>query len=131
MTRDKRITDQMIRLYRLCHHDFGGLSYTEAAKTENISVRSVYRVLSEMRQFSPQLFPILNKEQAGMWKMWNDGRTCGQMALLFDSTEDAIYSKLLVIMRKLGFSVPHKRVTVRMSSSQMDELRPDEIIDTF
>ena len=129
----RKITDDMVRLYRLCHHDFSGLSYAEAAKIENISVRTVYRVLNEMRQIAPQLFPILTGDQAEIWRAWDkeDNLTNEELAVSLGLTEDALNSKMAVIRRKLGVSRPHKRNTVRMPSSQMDELKPDEIIEIF
>lgn len=129
----RKITPEMERLYRLCHHDFDGMSYAEAAEVVGISVRSVYRVLNEMRKLAPQLFPILNKEQAEIWRAWDteDSLTNEEIAFALGLTEDALNSKIAVIRCKLGVSRPYKRNTVRMPSSQMDELEPDKIIETF
>jgi transposase len=128
----RKITEEMERLYRLVHHDFGGKSYVEAARVAGTSISSVYRVLGKMKRLAPQLFPILNQEQAKLWKAWkSEGLTCSEIAYHFHLTEDAVNSKLNTIRHKLGISEPHKRTTVRMPSSQMDELEPDKIVDTF
>ena len=129
----RKITGDMIKIYRLCHHDFGALSYVEAAKIENVSVRTVYRILNNMRQIAPQLFPILTGDQATIWRAWDaeDNLTIEELAISLGLTEDALNSKLAVIRHKLGVSRPQKKDTVRMPSSQMDELRPDDIAETF
>ena len=85
-----------------------------------------------MRRLSPQLFPILNREQAAIWSLWHEeGLSCDYIAAVTGLTGDAVNSKLATVRRKLGVSEPHKRDTVRMPSSQMDELKPDEIVETF
>lgn len=128
----RKITLEMEELYRLCHHDFGGRSYAEAAEVVGISVRSVYRILSEMRKLAPQLFPILNKEQAAIWRLWHEkGLSCEYIAAVLSTTEDAIHSKVATIRHKLGISEPSRGDTVRMSNAQMDELEPDDITETF
>ena len=128
-----KITEEMVKLYRLVHHDFKALSYTEAARITNVSVRTVYRVLNNMRQIAPQLFPILTGDQAEIWRVWDteDSLTNEEIAIALGLTEDALNSKMAVIRRKLGVSRPHKRDTVRMPSSQMDELKPDEVREIF
>ena len=128
-----KITEEMVKLYRLVHHDFKALSYTEAARITNVSVRTVYRVLNNMRQIAPQLFPILTGDQAEIWRVWDteDSLTNEEIAIALGLTEDALNSKMAVIRRKLGVSGPHKMDTVRMPSSQMDELKPDEVREVF
>ena len=128
----RKITNEMEQLYRLVHHDFSGLSYAEAAEVMGVSVRSVYRILAEMKKIAPQLFPILSKDQAEIWRYWHgEGLTYRTIAGMMELTEDVVCSKITTIRRKLGVSEPYKKTTVRMPSSQMDELRPDEITETF
>ena len=129
----RKITEEMERLYRMCHHNFGGMSYADAAKAMGITIRSVYRVLNELRKLAPQLFPILTQEQATILRAWDTeaNLTIEEVAISLGLTEDALNSKMAVIRRKLGVTTPRKKTTVRMPSSQMDKLKPDEIVDTF
>jgi len=54
-------------VYRLCHHDFLGLSQEEAAEVLDIDRRTVSYRLSRMKEVAPQLFPILSRNVAAIY----------------------------------------------------------------
>ena len=57
------MTDREIQIYRLCHHQFKGLSQETAAERAGISQQSVSRILAKIKKEHPELFPILNPRQ--------------------------------------------------------------------
>jgi len=68
----KLITEQEQRAYRLCHHEFEGLTVEQAAKVMKVHVATIYRLLDSLKQKTPQLFPILSQYQWTVYKMFVD-----------------------------------------------------------
>jgi DNA-binding CsgD family transcriptional regulator len=63
-TMNKRVlTIREEKSYRLCHHDFSGLSIDEAAKRMGISRKSVLELLKNVERKAPQLPPVLTPAQ--------------------------------------------------------------------
>lgn len=60
---ERQITYYEEALYRLCSPDFCGLTKRQAAETLLVSCRLVDRVLKNLEQKAPQLFPILTVKQ--------------------------------------------------------------------
>ena len=64
------ISKRQEQVYRLRHHDFAGLSPKETAEHLGITVTHVGRILKEMREKVPQLFPILTRRQADVYYLY-------------------------------------------------------------
>ncbi|KKN53846.1 hypothetical protein LCGC14_0598050 [marine sediment metagenome] len=58
------ITERQEQIYRMRHHDFGGMSTKEVAAELGIIIQAVNEHMHKMRKKAPQLFPILTKRQA-------------------------------------------------------------------
>lgn len=100
-----RITKRMIECYKLRHHAFTGLSSKETATVMGVSVRQVNRLMADMEQLASQLFPVLTREQAGLWSQWFDeGLTCYQIAEKAGATERTIQARLLVIKKMMNYN---------------------------
>lgn len=81
------LNHQEVKVYRLCHHSFDGLTAAAAATVMDLSPRHIGRILEGIEKKAPQLFPTLTKLQARDyhlyveegWKMkeiaGNSGRT--------------------------------------------------------
>ena len=54
------ITEKEQQAYRLCHHDFAGLTVDQAANRMKVSARQVQKLLKSLEKKAPQLFPILS-----------------------------------------------------------------------
>ena len=63
----RRISLQGETAYRLCHHDFFGLSVQEAAEVMGIESRTVYAHLEKVKAAAPQLFPVLPQRSAKIY----------------------------------------------------------------
>jgi predicted DNA-binding protein YlxM (UPF0122 family) len=61
------ITQKQEAVYRLCHHDFFGLSQEEAAEVLDVDQRTISDRLSRMKEIAPQLFPVLSKNVAAIY----------------------------------------------------------------
>jgi predicted DNA-binding protein (UPF0251 family) len=59
--------------YRLCHHDFFGLTQQEAAQVLGIDQTTVTRRLRSLKDKAPQLFPILSKNTAAIYNRFITG----------------------------------------------------------
>jgi len=67
--------------YRLCHHDFCGLSTSDAAEVMGTDVRTVQRHLVAVREVAPQLFPILPQRSAKIYFLFTvENMTASEIA---------------------------------------------------
>lgn len=97
------ITKKMEQAYRLCHHDFEGLSTQDAAEQMGVSQRAVQRLLCRLEGVAPQLFPILTKIQARTWHLFvQEAMSYGQIAELEDISPGSVARRLKNVRRKLG-----------------------------
>jgi CRP-like cAMP-binding protein len=94
----RRIDPQHETTFRLCHHDFCGLNQADAAEVSGLSQQTVSRVLTELRQQAPQLFPILSPRTARMYAMFQDGNTCQEIAEALDVTPRAVQKAMHRLM---------------------------------
>lgn len=69
----RAITHKEEQAYRMCHHDFGGLSIKEAAKKMGVKVRGVQRLLCNLKKKSPRLFPILTPRRRAIIALYDQG----------------------------------------------------------
>ena len=114
----RHITKEQEDAFRLRHHDFEGLTEEQAADELCISVRAVRGRLTRMRKVAPQLFPILSRENAKIWRLWNDlGHTCAEIAECIGLTEGAITQRLQHTKKKMGYTEvvtpnPHRAISL-------------------
>ena len=66
----RHITHRQEQIYRLRHHDFAGLTTKQVAGMLGIWPQSVTRHMKEMQKVAPQLFPILTRRQADIYRMF-------------------------------------------------------------
>lgn len=98
------ITKKQEKAYRLCHHDFEGLSAEEAAERLGISVRAINRTLERLEKIAPQLFPILSVRQAEMWaRFYHGGQTCEVIAEELEETVEAVIEVLQRVKKRIGY----------------------------
>jgi len=64
MLPERFVTQKQEIAYRLCHHDFFGLSTEDAAEVMNVDPRTVREHLDKLKEVAPQLFPILPRRSA-------------------------------------------------------------------
>jgi len=88
-------------VYRLCHHDYMGLTIKQAATVLQCSEDKIERTLAEVERVAPQLFPILTTRQVQVRDLVNEGHTNAQIALILDVSKSAV-SNVLHSIRKKG-----------------------------
>lgn len=121
------ITKKQEEVYRLCHHDFGGLTPEEAAERLGIHPRKVYELLARMKKIAPQLFPIIPRENAEAWGLWFEGGLhCLEIAERMGITESAVIQRLQHIKEKMGFT--HIDTSKRYRPPSLDTLDIDTVI---
>jgi DNA-directed RNA polymerase specialized sigma24 family protein len=77
---ERCITIRQETAFRLCHHDFFGLSYAEAADIMGIEYSTLAELLQLVQAIAPQLFPILTKDQVAVRDMATSGMSVAQIA---------------------------------------------------
>ncbi len=89
------ITKRQEQILRLVHHDFDGLSQTEAAKKLNISQSVISDVLERIKKVMPHFFPILTKLEAKRHHLYCvEGWSVEEIAEHFEVTPDSVYKAL-------------------------------------
>ena len=63
----REISPEEEAAYRLCHHEFYGLTHEDAAQVLGIDRTVVTKRLGSMRVKAPQLFPILSRNVAAIY----------------------------------------------------------------
>jgi len=94
MAEKRLITKRQEQIFRLVHHDFGGLSQTEAAQRLGISQSAVSNVLKQIKKKLPQYFPILTKIEAERYHLYVEGWSVENIAEHFGVTPGSIYEAL-------------------------------------
>ena len=85
------ITPNEEQAYRLCHHEFDGLTMSEAATRMGLRIHIVRRLLKSMERKAPQLFPILTKFQHAVYKLYAEyGCTQRAIAIALETTQSSI-----------------------------------------
>jgi len=64
------ITHRQEQIFRMRHHDFGGLTTKQVAIMLGITTTTVARHMREMQIIAPQLFPILTQRQALIYRLY-------------------------------------------------------------
>ena len=113
------ITDAQEQAYRMCHHDFMGLSIIGAAIHLGWTKRKIRRLLAELERIAPHLFPILTPRQLSVRDMYNEGHTNAQIAAVLGVSKRTVSSLLSTLRKKKVLSTPHA-VSVCSYDSSMD-----------
>lgn len=61
--KEQIISDEVIRVFKLCHHDFKGLTVPQAAAKLGCTERNVYDLLTKAEEAMPSMFPILTPRE--------------------------------------------------------------------
>lgn len=89
------LTENQKRVLKLVHHDFEGLSQTEAAEKLGIIPSAVSRTLKRIRKILPQYFPILSPLEYKVYNLhMNEGWDVPDIADYLDKTDTAIRGTL-------------------------------------
>ena len=89
------ITKRQEQIFRTCHHDFNGLSQTEAAEKLGISQSVISDVLKRVEEVFPHFFPILTKSEAKCYHLYmTEGWSIDELAEHFGLTLNSIYKTL-------------------------------------
>lgn len=67
---ERKITKDEEQAFRLCSHEFEGLTVFEASIRMELREHIVRRLLRSLERKAPQLFPILTKRQHTILKMY-------------------------------------------------------------
>jgi len=89
------ITKRQERIFRACHHDFGGLTQIEAAQRLNIPQSVISNALKRIEKAMPQFFPILTKLEAKCYHLCMvEGWNVDEVAEYLNQSVNAIYKTL-------------------------------------
>lgn len=92
---ERQITKDEEQAYRLCHHEFEGLTIREAAIRMELREHIVRRLLKNVKQKCPQLFPILTKRQYAIYQLYVErGISQSCIAKDFNTTQSNIQATL-------------------------------------
>jgi len=120
------ITVNQEKAYRLVHHEFAGLSVSDAAMIMGVSRGTVYRWLSEMQAVAPQLFPCLSRQHAKLWRLWFDrGLTVRAVARLTGVSERCAAAELRIIKKIMKYK--YISLSQREKTRSFNQLMDNEI----
>ena len=89
------ITKREEQIFKLVHHDFGGLSQVEAAQQLGISRSTISHALARVKKTLPQYFPILTKLEAKCYHYYMiEGWSVFDIAEYMDKSQNMIYETL-------------------------------------
>lgn len=108
------ITERQLQALKLCHHDFEGLTMTEAAMRMGISTVAVCKLLARVKEKIPQYFPLMtklevkcyhhltvdgwpiheiaNKYETNIWSIYRALQRCRDKGLPFPGTTGKVFS---------------------------------------
>ena len=113
MVEQKRlITKRQEQIFRLCHHDFEGLTQAEAAKRLGVVQSVIAKSLERVKKVFPQYFPIFTKFEMKCYHYYMvDGWSVADIVEYLEKTENAVYKALQRIRSKGAyFAGPTGRV---------------------
>jgi len=95
------LTKKEVKVYRLCHHHFSGVTTSHAAMVMKTSERRIQQILADIKAKAPQLFPILTQTQARDYHLYTDeGWSVQEIADNTDRTRDAVYKSITSAIKK-------------------------------
>jgi len=96
MTEKRKITKRQEQALRLVHHDFIGLSRTEAAKKMNIGISALNKLLAAVKKVLPQFFPLLSKIEMKCYHLYAaEGWSVSEIANHLGKSQTTIYESLV------------------------------------
>lgn len=106
------ITERQERALKLVHHDFAGLSQSEAAEIMGVSQPVVSALLDKVEKVLPEFFPILSKQEAMCHHhLTVDGWSPSDIAAHLEISLNAVYLTLKRCKDKgLPFPGAHRKV---------------------
>lgn len=108
MTPQRLISERQEQIYRMRHHDFGGLTTKQVAAMLDVHPKNVSRHMWAMQKIAPQLFPILTKRQADIYHMFmNVGLEQKVIAGILGISKSCV-GVLIHRLRKKGMYVPRR-----------------------
>ena len=111
----RQVTPRQEMAYRLCHHEFFGLSPGDAAETMGTTLNAVRCLLSEVRCIAPQLFPVLRPKTAKIYEMFaHDGYTVSEIACELEIRPKTVYR----VLRRMYSGRGHNGLHFRSDSSR-------------
>lgn len=117
---NRLITERQEQIYRMRHHDFGGMSTKEVAAVLGIEVQCVNLHMRKMKKVASQLFPILTHRQLEVYKLYVEMNLSGNaVSELLGIARPTIQSKLDEIKRK-GLHIPKRAKRIVRYSCWMD-----------
>ncbi|KKN19135.1 hypothetical protein LCGC14_0948910 [marine sediment metagenome] len=91
----RAITKRQEQILRLVHHDFDGLSQTEAAVKLGVNQSVISDALKRVEKAFPHFFPILTRLEAERHHLYCvEGWSVEEIAEHFEVTPDSIYKAL-------------------------------------
>jgi DNA-directed RNA polymerase specialized sigma24 family protein len=116
----RAITERQEEALRLCHHEFEGLTETEAAMHMGISQSAVSQLLSQVKKVAPQLFPIMTKFQAQCYHhLTCDGWSPDDIAERLYRQVNSVY-KALQACKSKGLPLPQAHGDIMRYTEDMD-----------
>lgn len=98
----QQITELEEKAYRLCHHEFEGLTIRETAIRMELREYIVRQLLKTLKQKAPQLFPILTKRQFLIYKLrLENGMSQQEIATVLGTSQSSIQA-IIERMKKMG-----------------------------
>jgi len=114
------ITKRQEQIFRLVHHNFGGLSQVEAAKKLGISPSTISTTLTACKKIMPQMFPILTKLEAKYYRLYTiEGWSVKEIADRLNKSQTTIYEGFQRIKDK-GISCLKTKGRLLSYDSSMD-----------
>ncbi len=104
---NRAITKRQEQVYRMRHHDFGGMSSEATAKALGVGMRVVRKHMLRLKHVAPQLFPILTQRQALIYRLYVEkGLFMADIASALGIVTSTV-SDHICKMRKKGMLIPH------------------------
>lgn len=109
MTPQRLITERQEQIFRLRHHDFGGLTTKQVAAMLGVHPKNVSRHMWAMQKIAPQLFPILTRRQADVYHMFvNVGLEQAVIGSMLGISKSNV-AKAIHRIKNKGMFVPRRR----------------------
>jgi DNA-binding CsgD family transcriptional regulator len=87
----RRITEYQEKIYRMVSGEFQGMRKAQAARELGITPRAVHRTLKRMKLQAPEMFPILNTEEAKLLELLRKGAQLQTAAKLIKISIRRVY----------------------------------------
>jgi len=114
------ITSRQEKAFRLCRHEFEGLTLAEAAERMGTTCQSVSKLLAQVKKVMPQFFPILSKQEAKCYHYLTvEGLSPKDIARTLEISVKAVYLTLDRCKAK-GLAFPGPRGNVLSYEEWMD-----------